>query len=74
MINTQTRQQIWNEFFDIEGTCRYYEALHSRNARRHFWVRLLTLLFVAGAVTSILDALPWSNSLAGPIALVTATA
>ena len=73
MINPQTRQQIWNEFFDIEGTCRYYEAVHSRNARCHFWVRLSTLLLVAGAITSILDAMPWFNNIFGILAIAVAT-
>ena len=73
MINQQIRRQIWNEFFDIEGTCRYYEALHAKNTRCHFFVRLFTLLLVAGAITSILDVLPALSNVFAPIAIALAT-
>ena len=61
MVSQQTRNELWQELYDIERSCRYYESMYTRTARAHFWIRLVTLLLIAGSITAIMGLLPFSD-------------
>lgn len=73
MVSDQTRSELWNQLLDINHNCRYYEALRSKAVRRHFTVRIVTLVALAGSITAVLNLLPWGNDLVKTliVALVT---
>ena len=73
MVSDRTRQEVWQELLDIDRTCRYYEAVHSSATQWHFFIRIATLLLIAGSITAILDLLPWFNSIITAIVAVLVT-
>jgi hypothetical protein len=74
MVTDQTRNELWNQLLDIDANCRYYEAVYSRTTTTHFVVRVLTLVFLAGSITAVLNLLPWGNDLAKALLVVAVTA
>ena len=58
MISPTARNELWQNLLDINRMCRYYESLHSINTRKHFVVRVATLVLITGGITAVLDVIP----------------
>ena len=71
MVEKHTRLAVWNTLLDVERMCRYYEAVYSKAARYHFFIRLTTLLLITGSIAAILELLPAFNDLAKGLVVTT---
>ncbi len=59
MVSDQTKNELWQQLFDIERNCRYYESLYTRTARWHFGIRFGTLTLIVVGIFAIPDSWPW---------------
>ena len=63
MVNNETSNEAWQQLFEVEHLCRYYERVHASATRWQIIIRLATLILIAGAITAILELLPWANDI-----------
>jgi hypothetical protein len=61
MVNDQMRQELWHVLLDTDRTCRYYEAIHSKNTLRSACLRTgsIVLILIASGTVVVLHVWPW---------------
>ncbi len=67
MVTDRTRNEVWQEYYDIARLCRYYEALHSRYLQHHLVLRVVLLVSMMSGIGSMLKLLPDSVQLVATV-------
>ena len=57
-VQDRTYKELWELYYDLERTCRYYEVIHSRATRSFLYLRIGTLTLLAVGAVALLNLLP----------------